>query len=222
MKQTKVLLTLACAILLVAASVMGTLAYLTSTTGTVTNTFTVGNVKFDGNGLDEADVTVYGVKETVSDGQGGTKDAPRVTANTYKLVPGHTYVKDPTVHVAANNEDCWLFIKVVNPIAGIEKADVAGQNGTTIAAQMTANGWTAVTGAENVYTRAKVTSSTSKQDFVVFSSFTLADNASFAANGYSPITVQAALVQADGFATAADAWTAVGTSLFTTATNPTT
>lgn len=199
--------------LALAVGVGGTLAYLTATTETVTNTFTVGNVKFDGTGLDEADVDQYGKLEYKDD---GTTLKDRVTENTYKLVPGHKYTKDPTVHIAANNEDCWVFVKVVNPIANIEAEDPETGDGTTIAAQMKKNGWVAVSGAENVYTRAKVGSSASKQDFVVFSSFTLKDDASFAANGYSPITVQAALVQADGFDTAAAAWTEVGSSLFTT------
>ncbi|MBQ2690781.1 MAG: hypothetical protein IJF53_01345 [Clostridia bacterium] len=96
MKNTKkALLMTLCAVMLVAASVMGTMAYLTSTTGVVTNTFTVGKV---GITLDEAKVTEYGVKD------GDT----RVMANTYKLVPGHTYVKDPTVHVAALDQDGQL------------------------------------------------------------------------------------------------------------------
>ena len=64
------------AVLLVAASVMGTLAYLTST-DTVKNTFTVGKVAIT---LDEADVDVYGAP---------IENAARVRANEYKLIPGH-------------------------------------------------------------------------------------------------------------------------------------
>ena len=51
--KRKALLLSLCAVLLVVASVMGTMAYLTSTSATVTNTFTVGNV---GITLDEAPV----------------------------------------------------------------------------------------------------------------------------------------------------------------------
>ena len=56
--RIKPLLTLCCALLLVAAGVFGTLAYLTGT-DTVNNTFTVGNVKIT---LDEAKVTTDGTK----------------------------------------------------------------------------------------------------------------------------------------------------------------
>ena len=97
--RIKPLLTLCCALLLVAAGVFGTLAYLTGT-DTVNNTFTVGNVKIT---LDEAKVTTDGTP---------VEGADRVKANEYHLLPGHTYTKDPTVTVKANSEACWLFVKV--------------------------------------------------------------------------------------------------------------
>ena len=61
MKNKKLLTTLGAVALLGAIGVGSTLAYLTDTTGTVTNTFTVGNVTFDddnevGSGLRESDV----------------------------------------------------------------------------------------------------------------------------------------------------------------------
>ena len=54
--KSKALLLTLCAVLLVAASVMGTMAYLTST-DKVENTFTVGNVTIT---LDEAKVNTDG------------------------------------------------------------------------------------------------------------------------------------------------------------------
>ncbi len=87
------------AVLLVAASVMGTLAYLTST-ATVKNTFTVGKVAIT---LDEAEVTEYGEAVT---------PASRVKENTYKLLPGHTYNKDPMVTVLAGSEPSYIKMTV--------------------------------------------------------------------------------------------------------------
>ena len=130
MKKTKAILMALCAVLLVAASVMGTLAYLTST-DQVINTFTVGKVDIT---LDEAPVDANGQKT----------NGPRRTSNEYHLLPGHEYVKDPIVHVAADSEDCYLFVKVENGIAAIEAAP-------TIAAQMAANGWAPITDGSNVY-----------------------------------------------------------------------
>lgn len=99
MKKFKALLVIACALLLVAASVFGTMAYLTST-DTVTNTFTVGKVNIK---LDEAKVNADGTPVT---------PAERVKENSYKLLPGHTYTKDPTVTVEAGSEDSYVRMKV--------------------------------------------------------------------------------------------------------------
>lgn len=99
--RTKALLMLLCAVLLVAGSVLGTLAYLTSTDA-VKNTFTVGNVKIT---LDEAKVGTDG-KALTGD------DAARVKENNYKLMPGHTYDKDPTVTVKAGSESSYVRLLV--------------------------------------------------------------------------------------------------------------
>ncbi|MGM9541679.1 MAG: SipW-dependent-type signal peptide-containing protein [Candidatus Limivicinus sp.] len=190
----KTLTVLLALVLVIAMSVAGTMAYLTSTTDTVTNSFTVGNVAIT---LDEAQVDVYGKAVT---------PAARVKENTYKLIPGHEYTKDPTVHVAAGSEDCWLFVQVVNGISELEAATVA-DGYKTIADQMTAHGWTAVTGATNVYAYSdKVSAGT---DVHVFDQFKIrgdADVSTVTAN--TQITIKAYAVQADTFDTAAAAWAA--------------
>ena len=185
----KALMLILCAALLVSATVMGTLAYLTYKTDVVTNTFTVGNVTIS---LDETDVDLYGVKD------GDT----RVKGNQYKLIPGHTYVKDPIVHVTAGSEKCWLFVKVVDEIAAIQDA-------TKVADQMKAKGWTAVTGTEGVYAYANIVdASAAARDVAVFDNFKVLGTADVAAYANKTITVQAYAVQADGFTTAAEAWAA--------------
>lgn len=182
--KKKVLGLVICAVLLVVGSVMGTMAYLTKNSEVATNTFTVGNVTIK---LDEAKVTEYGVKDG---------DA-RVLENTYKLIPGHTYVKDPTVYVDGNSEDAWLFVKVVDGIKDIEAA-------TTIHDQMTARGWSAVEGEAGVYAYHAIVSAGDK--IVVFENFTVKDDANVAAYNGKTIKVEAYAVQADGFTTSADAW----------------
>ena len=92
--KSKALLLTLCAVLLIAASVLGTMAYLTST-AKVENTFTVGKVEIK---LDETDVT--------------NPTGPRVKANSYKLMPGTTYTKDPTVTVLKGSEDSYVRMKV--------------------------------------------------------------------------------------------------------------
>ena len=202
-KMRKVLLAVCCAALLVCVTIGATVAYLTSK-DTVTNTFTVGNVKIT---LDEAKVNTDG---TV------IANADRVKANTYKLLPGHTYTKDPTVHVAAGSEDCWLFVKVDNGISAIE-------DNTTVAAQMDANGWTLVTDTDNIYAYKNIVSA--EANVKVFDSFKikgtvvyepettvdLASGKQYLQNyADAKITVTAYAIQADGFATAKAAWDAAG------------
>lgn len=92
--KSKALLLTLCAVLLIAASVLGTMAYLTSS-AEVKNTFTVGKVEIK---LDETDVT--------------SPAGPRVQANSYKLMPGTTYTKDPTVTVKAGSEESYVRMKV--------------------------------------------------------------------------------------------------------------
>lgn len=102
--KTKALLMSLCAVLLVAASVLGTMAYLTDSKD-VKNTFTVGNVSID---LDEAKVDEKG---NLVKNQDDTL-ADRVTQNEYKLLPGHTYTKDPTVTVLAPSVESYVRMKV--------------------------------------------------------------------------------------------------------------
>lgn len=182
----------ACAVLLVCVSIGATVAYLTSQS-TVTNTFTVGNVAIT---MDETKVGEDGAAAASAD---------RVTSNAYKLLPGHTYTKDPIVHVAAGSEDCWVFVKVENDIAAIEDAN------STIAAQLTANGWKPVAGANGVYGRDAA--ARADDNLTVFSSFKISgtvNNTTLATYAGKSIVVTAYAIQADGFADAAAAWTALG------------
>lgn len=102
--KTKALLMSLCAVLLVAASVLGTMAYLTDSKD-VKNTFTVGNVtiKLDEAKVDEKGNLVKNQDDTLAD---------RVIQNEYKLLPGHTYVKDPTVTVQAPSVASYVRMKV--------------------------------------------------------------------------------------------------------------
>lgn len=209
MKTTKkALLFTFCAVLLVVASVLGTMAYLTSSE-TVTNTFTVGNVKIT---LDEADVDD-------SDGDGDTTE--RDKANSYKLMPGHQYDKDPMIHVDSTSEDCYLFVIVKNEIVDIESND--GEGDKTVAAQMAENGWTKVgPTAEDgtLYVYGTVTDPAAVkggENKTVFTTFKIdgdVTNTALAEYKDETIVVTAYAVQKDGFEDneASEIWsTAFGT-----------
>lgn len=97
--RSKALILTLCAVLLVTASMLGTMAYLTST-DEVENTFTVGQVKIE---LDEAKANPDGSL---------VAGAERVKANSYKLLPGHTYNKDPMVTVLNGSEASYVKMTV--------------------------------------------------------------------------------------------------------------
>lgn len=192
MKARKILVSLAALALVAAISIGGTLAYLTST-AKVENTFTVGNVSIT---LDEAKVNEYGTK---------VENADRVPGNEYKLIPGHTYTKDPTIHVGGLSENCYLFVKVENGLGDAE---------STIATQMVNLGWKPVDNQTGVYawhgttegamnaTRAIVTANT---DVKVFDTFTFGSQADPTQYTNAEIVVTAYAIQADGLANKADA-----------------
>lgn len=107
-KVKKALLMTLCAGCLVVTTVFGTLAYLTDTDA-VTNTFTVGSVYLK---LDETDVKPDGTLDTDN----------RVQENEYHLLPGHTYIKDPTVTVEAGSEESYVRMLVtLNNAAELKK-----------------------------------------------------------------------------------------------------
>lgn len=185
--KTKALVLALCAVLLVVATVFVTMAYLTSTTEVVTNTFTVGNVKIT---LDEEDVDT----DTNTDDNVTVNNEVRDLANGYKLIPGKTYDKDPTVHVDATSENCYLFVKVENNISDIE----AEKN--NIEAQMKANGWTCIDEVNNIWAHKDIAKAS--DDVVVFEYFTVndsIDNKILAGYQDKTIVVTAYAVQADGF-----------------------
>ena len=197
--RSKALLLILCAMLLLIASALGTVAYLT-VQDTVTNTFSVGQVNIT---LDEGSAGKRGMRAR-------STSAP-VDENDHILMPGHTYTMDHTIHVDAVSEDSYIFVKVENGIASYEAASSAEEGGyRTIADQITANGWTALESAADVYYR-EYAKSSAGSDFAVFDAFKIADNANDAENwgrSDAKIAVTAYAVQKDGFDTASAAWMA--------------
>ena len=113
-----------CLALVATASVLGTLAYLTDTDGAV-NTFTIGQVDI---ALDEADVDEDG--RLIVDEKGQPVD--RVQGTEYHLIPGLTYIKDPTITVKSGSEEAYVRMMVtvtrakeLNAIFAPEGADLA-------------------------------------------------------------------------------------------------
>ena len=225
--KAKALLLSLCAVLLVAASVFGTIAYLTDDEA-VTNTFTVVSVKLT---LDEADVK--------TDGTYVTDKTNRVQANEYHLLPGHTYIKDPTVTVDAKSEAAYVRMMVqVEKIEQLKKAlpnedDTAKYYGAddTFLLQMLCvdedgnstwdgDSWTFVkyhpdtATYEFRYKEIVAKSDTATELPALFGKITVPgeiDNTHLACLKDVKIIVTAHAIQADGFDTADAAWAAFGT-----------
>lgn len=198
----KIAALLLCAVLLVGASVAGTVAYLTSQDST-TNTFTVGQVNIT---LKEYDV----------DPQTGLKKSPLAEVEeltNLELVPGREVQKHPFVTVTANSEPCWLFVKVEN---GLSSYEATGD--TTIAKQLETNDWVKLENVDNVYYyKDIVPTSTTAQVYNVFTSITIAENAqtvdgwtNIATNGKVVVTAYA--IQSEGFNSVDEAWAALNPS----------
>ena len=133
---TAAVLTL-CAVALVVGSVLTTIALLTASSG-VSNVFTVGNIS----------IAMWESKVN-SDGElvdaGGNKItatnnvAPvKVDTNSYHLVPGKTYIKDPTIYIQSGLgtdanvvDNMYLFVKSSNMIRSAEAGNYDDRNRIT-------------------------------------------------------------------------------------------
>ena len=105
-------LVIACIISVIAGV---TTAYLITTSGPLENNFTIGEIKLE-------------LTET--------------TSSSYKLVPGTTVKKDPTVSVLAGSEACFLFVKITK-----------SNNFDEYISYEIADGWTHLGGYDGIYYR---------------------------------------------------------------------
>ena len=208
--KTKALGLMMAAVLLVTATIFGTMAYLTST-DEVVNTFTVGSVAIQ---LDEAKANTDG---TLVEG------ADRVDANSYKLLPGHTYAKDPMVTVLSGSENSYIRMTVtvskaaeLDAIFDPQKANLLsifnGYDSTNWIYQGETDDTTNNTRTYEFWY--KDTVSALEEDValdVLFDSITVPgeiNNDQLKTIEGMTITVNAYAIQADGFNDAAAAWAA--------------
>ena len=212
--RSKALLLTLCAVVLVIATVFGTMAYLTST-DEVQNTFTVGQVKIT---LDEAKVNPDGTLVYKEDGQ---TPVDRVSTNSYKLLPGHTYNKDPMVTVLNGSEASYIKMTVTFSKASALDAIFAptGADLTSIFNGYDSDNWiykdntkdaTADTRTYEFWYKETVGAPTADVALdALFDSITVPGeitNEQLATIEGMTITVNAYAIQADGFANADEAW----------------
>ncbi len=228
--RNKALLLALCAVLLVCSAVFGTLAYLTDTEA-VENTFTVGRV---GIFLDEAVVNEDG--KAVLESGGTTLDTDQLKnakrtekGNAYHLLPGHTYVKDPTVHIDPKSEAAYyrMIVTVSFETALSDENLAKSLDGIFTGYDVTK--W-ALGGNKKIVSDDKksityeyryhttVANQDEKNAVALEPLFTRIvvpgelTNAQLAVFGQMKIDIVAHAIQADGFATADQAWAAFPTT----------
>ena len=208
--KKKILVACLCVALAVLTIAGTTLAYLTSQE-TVTNTFTVGKVEIK---LDEAKANADGTL---------VPNADRVKENSYKLIPGHTYNKDPMVTVLKGSESSYIKMTVTFSKAA-ELDDIFKPNGadlTSIFTGYNAANWIAKGNTEDTTANTrtyefwyKETVAAPTADVALDALFDQIKAPDSLTNSDLnnlkdlKITVNAYAIQADGFATAEAAWAA--------------
>lgn len=180
-----------------------TFAWLTAKTDPVVNTFTYGDINIE-----------------LAEG----------TGSNYKIIPGVDIEKDPKVTVKAGSEACWLFVKV-DEENWPEFTDGEDGNAVRKVNYDIADGWTALTGVENVYYRTIDDAVTADTEFYVlkgndtyqYGVITVSDTLTkIEISGISTkptpkLSITAYAIQKDGMDSAAMAWAAIpGTTTDTT------
>ena len=208
--KKKILVACLCVALAVLTIAGTTLAYLTSQ-ATVTNTFTVGKVEIK---LDEAKANADGTL---------VPNADRVKENSYKLIPGHTYNKDPMVTVLKGSESSYIKMTVTFTKAAELDAIFAptGADLTSIFNGYDSTNWiykgitedtTANTRTYEFWYKEAVAAPTADVALdALFDQIKAPDsltNSDLNNLKDLKITVNAYAIQADGFATAEAAWAA--------------
>ena len=199
LRNRRIALTVCLMLVVMVASIGGTVAWLTAQTAPVVNTFTYGDINID----------LYEHNYDASTNSLGTTEVKNV--EDYKIIPGVNLPKDPTVKVTKGSEKCWLFVKV-------EKT------GTFVEGKVTydiADGWTQLTGegiTGTVYYRQVGADAANDQTFGVLKqttangktyAITVSDQLTKAeVNGQGNVTLKftAYAIQQEGFDTAEAAW----------------
>ena len=160
--STKIVTILLALALLVCCGIGGTVAWLIDSTEAVTNTFTIGDINLT-------------LVESPYNAANNSYDEPDENVNnSYPLIPGNSYKKDPKVTVLANSEDCYLFVRM----------EKIGNPDNYLDFTFNDDGWSTYNGEEGVYYREVL-----KNDSVRSWDLLVADN-----TGYT-ITVKNTIVK---------------------------
>lgn len=187
--KKKLALTITSIALVAAMAIGGTFAWLTAKSDTVTNTF-----------IASAGITALTLDE--SEYKDGALTSERVQANSYTMIPGETYPKDPKVTIETA-VDSYVFVQVAEQNGLADYIDYAIQDGwTELETGVYYQTVTAETATADLYVLAGAGENANGQVTVknVDLSGTSAANPALVFNAYA--------IQTAGFETPADAWAA--------------
>lgn len=145
--STKIVTILLALALLVCCGIGGTVAWLMDSTEAVTNTFTIGDIN-----LTLVESPYNAANNSYGNPVQSTRENP--LTNSYPLIPGNSYKKDPKVTVLANSEDCYLFVRM----------EKIGNPDNYLDFTFNDDGWYTYNGEEGVYYR-EVSKSASDQSW---------------------------------------------------------
>ena len=145
--STKIVTILLALALLVCCGIGGTVAWLMDSTEAVTHTFTIGDIN-----LTLVESPYNAANNSYGNPVQSTRENP--LTNSYPLIPGNSYKKDPKVTVLANSEDCYLFVRM----------EKIGNPDNYLDFTFNDDGWYTYNGEEGVYYR-EVSKSASDQSW---------------------------------------------------------
>ena len=187
LRNRRIALTVCLMLVVMVASIGGTVAWLTASTTPVVNTFTYGDINIE-------------LKET--------------TGENYKIIPGVDIPKDPKVTVTAGSEDCWLFVKVVAEHWPDDITETVDGKTVRKVNYTIAEGWTPVPNVANVYYRSVDVVAGTPISILAGDQVTVSENLTKGEvdtlkADQPKLTFTAYAVQKDGIADAATAWSKV-------------
>ena len=173
LNKTKSIILTSIVVIVLVGVVGQTIAWLTSKTSFLNNTFTYGDIQIS-------------IEESSTDD--GDED---INTNNYVMMPGVDIPKDTKVLVAPNSEDCWLFIKIIKENDFDEYMTYSLEDN-----------WTQLEGYEHIY-YIKVDKKDSKQSFNIIKGnvirvkpeLTHADIKHMTENTYPTLEIKAYAVQ---------------------------
>ena len=173
LNKTKSIILTAIVVLVLFGIVGQTIAWLTSRSSLLNNTFTYG------------DIQISIIESSTDD------EDEDVNTNSYVMMPGVEIPKDTKVLVAPNSEDCWLFIKIIKENSFDEYMTYSLEDN-----------WTELEGYEGIY-YTKVDKKDSEQSFNIMKAnvisvkpeLTYADIKHMTENSYPTLEIKAYAVQ---------------------------